>query len=136
MTARERSLSWAVNDTTSERPRPSRARANASAAWAASVANPCLHAFRRSRHPTSVAGVKGASKVAAREPGEAEKASRRALFECPQAPSVLLEVGDDAIDERVALQPGQRRREVPHDLGVGVQLSERRAVGRLPLAHE
>ncbi len=60
MTARERAFCSAVNETSSARPISS--NANAAAARAASLANPCPHASRASRQPISTAGVKWASK--------------------------------------------------------------------------
>jgi len=48
----------------------------------------------------------------------------------------VLHVRLDAIGQRVALAPGEQRRKVLHDLGVGVEDRERRAVLRSPVPQQ
>ena len=72
ITARERALPSEVNATTW--PSPWSPNPWSSAARAASVAYPCPHAARASRHPVSTAGTKGTSKRTTESPVKPMKA--------------------------------------------------------------
>jgi len=68
-----------------------------------------------------------------RESGEPDEGTGRPHVQSPQPPPRILHVRLDAIGQRVALAPGEQRRKVLHDLGVGVEDRERRAVLRSPV---
>jgi hypothetical protein len=117
-----------VKDTTSgSRSGP---KAASSAAVAASVASPLPQADRASRQPTSTAGRNGASNAGTPSPVKPMRAPSCSSAHNPKP--VRLEAGLDAVDEGVALRPVQRGREVRHDLRVGVERRERRAVAVAP----
>ncbi len=71
------------------------------------------------------------------ETDEADERSSVDRFDRPEAPAAFGDRGRGALRKRVALCVRQWDREVPHHLGIGVELCERVAVVVAPLAeHE
>ena len=74
-----------------------------------------------------------------RQPGQAREAEECAILgplDRPQAVSVSEPAAEDPVDQRVALGPGQGRREVLHHGRIGVQCRERLSVRVTECAEE
>ena len=132
MTAWDGSFSTAVMDQISATPTPSNATRNA--ALAASVAVvPSVPGEPPAHFHTALAGNARRHRV---EPGEADELACSGDLQRPQAVALHLEQRLDAIDQRIARGPVERRGEIQHRLGVAIESGKWLAVGLEPAPHQ